>query len=49
MLKNKMQSSKTDCIRHEKRNMQQNNEKNQIEKVADQVNTEKLVEIIINL
>ena len=49
MLKNKMQSSETDRIRHEKRNMQQNNEKNQIEKVADQVNTEKLVEIIINM
>ena len=44
-----MQSSETDRIRHEKRNMQQNNEKNQIEKVADQVNTEKLFEIIMNM
>ena len=49
MLKNKMQSSETDRIRHEKRNMQQNNEKNQIEKVADQVNTAKLLEIIMNM
>ena len=49
MLKNKMQSSETDRIRHEKRNMQQNNEKNQEEKVADQVNTEKLVEIIVKM
>ena len=49
MLKNKMQSLETDRIRHEKRNMQQNNDKNQEEKVADQVNTEKLVEIITNL
>ena len=44
-----MQSSKTGLIRHEKRNMQQNNDKNQEEKVADQVNTEKLVEIIMNM
>ena len=49
MQKNKMQSSETDRIRHEKRNMQQNNEKNQIEKVDDQVNTEKLFEIIMNM
>ena len=39
-----MHSSKTDRIRHEKRNMQQNNEKNQEKKIADQVNTEILVE-----
>ena len=44
-----MQSSKTDRIRHEKRNMQQKNEKNQEEKVADQVNTAKLVEITMDM
>ena len=44
-----MQSLETDRIRHEKRNMQQNNDKNQEEKVADQVNTEKLLEIILNM
>ena len=49
MLKNKMQSLETDRVRHEKRNMQQNNEKNQIENVADQVNTAKLLEIIMNM